>query len=410
MMIVSMMGAFGLVAALTADEASGERSLEQRIEDLRAVGLGQSRGMPVAPDVPVVAPIDPPAVKSGVIFVNFDAVTLTMGGESSVMNTSSIFGGDFEAYGDNDMAKAAVMEAVRNDWQLYDILVTDERPESGDYTMNVTSPTNPLGGGVLGIAPLDCFDMMTHNNVTFAFHGAMDGFPATVQATTIGQEVAHSFGLEHVDDPTDIMNPVNAGGDPSFKDECLPTVQGGMCGAMHEPHCGDMVTQNSHQELLDIFGTSAPDTVAPTVHIKSPANGAEFNEGAEFVIEAIANDDRKIGQLELFDGDESILAVSEAPYTWDVVDIPEGYYEFRVVATDPAGNEAESNVVEVIVGDPGPREDDDGGEDEDGSGTDAGQDEDGGGKGCGCGPTHAPAHFGWALVGLAAALRRRRPA
>jgi MYXO-CTERM domain-containing protein len=173
-----------------------------------------------------------------------------------------------------------------------------------------------------------------------------------------------------------------------------------------------MVTQNSHQELLAIFGTSAPDTVAPTVHIKSPANGAEFKEGAEFVIEAIANDDRAVVQLELFNGDMSIQAKTEEPYTWDVFDIPEGYYEFRVVATDKGGNVAESDIVEVIVGDPVIPEEDDGDDDEDGSGTDAGpgQDEDGGGKGCGCGSTQAPAHWAFALFGLAVALRRRRRA
>jgi hypothetical protein len=381
---------------VAADESQDGRSLEQRIEDLRAVGLGQSRGMPVpSSDVPVTAPIDPPRVKSGVIFVNFDAITTVMGAEDSKTDSSSIFGQAFEAYGDDETAKAAVMEAVRIDWEPYDVLVTDVRPESGDYTMNVTSPTNPLGGGVLGIAPLDCFDMMTHNNVTFAFHGANDGFPATVQATTIGQEVAHSFGLEHVDDPLDIMNPVNAGGDPSFKDECLPTVQGGMCGAMHEPHCGTMVDQNSHQELLAIFGTSAPDTVAPTVHIKTPANGAEFGVGADFVIEAIAQDDRTLVEVELYvdidrQGEEAILAKTAEPYTWDVEDIDEGFYEFKVLATDKGGNVTESDVVTVVIGDPEiPAEDDDGeDEDEDGSSGDAGQDEDGGGKGCGCGPTH----------------------
>jgi MYXO-CTERM domain-containing protein len=269
---------------------------------------------------------------------------------------------------------------------------------------------------VLGIAPLDCFDMMTHNNVTFAFHGANDGFPATVQATTIGQEVAHSFGLEHVDDPADIMNPVNVGGDPAFKDECLPTVQGGMCGAMHEPHCGDMVTQNSHQELLAIFGTSAPDIVAPTVHIKTPANGAEFNVGADFDLVAIAQDDRTIVEVELYvdvdrKGEMEFPSKTAEPYLWEVGDIDEGYYEFRVVATDKGGNSTESDVVTVIIGDPMIPDDAGGEEDEDGSGgTDAGQDEDGGGKGCGCGPTHARDHFAWGLLGVALALRRRRRA
>ncbi|HET6582844.1 MAG TPA: Ig-like domain-containing protein [Nannocystaceae bacterium] len=376
-------------------------------------GIGQSRGMPVLPPadrLPITAPPRPLAIKHGVVFVNFDGITLQQGGDNSQMNISEIFPGDFEPYGGDETARAAVMAAVKLDWQAYDVEIVDERPESGDYTMNVTTPTNPLGGGVLGIAPLDCFDMFTHNNITFAFHGANDGFPAPVQATTIGQEVAHSFGMEHVDDPTDIMNPSNSGGDPSFKDECIPVVAGGTCAEQHLPHCPDGMSQNAHRELLELFGTSAPDTVAPTVTITSPANGAEFGEGAEFVIEAVAIDDRQIGQLQLYDGDEKLQTKIEEPYTWEVYDIPEGYYRFRVVATDPAGNEAESNLVTVIVGDPEVPEEDDGfaeeGDDGSGTGDDPMGDDDGGDQGCGC--ATAPQSGAFGLLGLVVLARSRR--
>ncbi len=403
-----------LAPGLTVDDLDG-LTLEERTEVLRAHGLGQSRGMPVPPPIDQVTDVPrPKAVKQGVIFVQFDEIELTMGGEDSKTNQSSISGGVFESFGDSTMARAAVMEAVKQDWEAYDILIVDERPEFGDYTMNVTSPTNPFGGGVLGIAPLDCFDMMTHNNITFAFHSANDGFGPVTAATTIGQEVAHSYGLEHVDDPTDIMNPVNAGGDPTFKDECLPVVAGGMCGAMHEEACGDMQQQNSHLELLAIFGTSAPDTQAPVVQITSPANGAEFGVGADFDIEVIVSDDRKVGQIELFNGDEAILAKDVEPYMFEVRDIDEGVYTFKVVAKDPAGNEAESNLVEVIIGDP-PLPAEEGGDDDDGdeSGSDGSggpsEDEDEG-KGCGCGAAGAGAPALAMLLGLTAVARRRRRA
>lgn len=401
-----------LAPGLTIDDLAG-LSVEERTEILQAHGLGQSRGLPVPPSADQITDAPrPKAVKQGVIFVQFDEIELTMGGEDSKTNQSSISGGVFESFGDDAMARAAVMEAVKNDWEAYDILIVDERPEFGDYTMNVTSPTNPFGGGVLGIAPLDCFDMMTHNNITFAFHAANDGLGPITAATTIGQEVAHSFGLEHVDDPTDIMNPVNAGGDPTFKDECLPVVAGGMCGAMHEESCGDMQQQNSHQELLAIFGTSAPDTVAPVVQITSPADGAEFKVGADFDIEVIASDDRKVGQIELYNGDEAILAKDAEPYMFEVRDIDEGVYTFKVVAKDPAGNESESNLVEVIIGDPPLPADDGGDDDDDGSGgsDDADQDDDGDDKGCGCGAAGPGAPALAMLLGLTAMARRRRRA
>lgn len=394
--------------------ASGRADAGEPSGTIADPGIGQSRGMPVLPpadQLPITSPPRPLKIKQGVVFVNFDGVTLQMGGDSSQMNISQIFPGEFEPYGGDETVRAAVIAALKLDWQAYDVKIVDQRPESGDYTMNVATPTNPLGGGVLGIAPLDCFDAAP-NNITFAFHGANDGFPAPVQAATIAHEVAHSYGMEHVDDPTDIMNPTNAGGDPSFKDECIAVVAGGTCVAQHMPYCPDGMSQNAHRELLELFGTSAPDTVAPTVTITSPANGAEFGEGAEFVIEASAIDDRQIGQLQLYDGDTKLQSKTEEPYIWEVYDIPEGYYRFRVVATDPAGNEAESNLVTVIVGDPEIPEEEGGldeeGDDGSGSGTgDPTEDDEDGDNGCGCAATPERGAFGLLAVVLVSCARRR---
>jgi hypothetical protein len=404
---------FALVSVSLLGASAYALPTEAELAELRAQGLGQSRGdpVPMVPEGDEAQPLGPKKIKHGVIFVNFDPEPLTMGGENSIMNQSMLYGGELEPYGTDMTARAALMEAVRLDWEAYDVDIVDTRPTAGDYTMNVMTATNFLGPGVLGVAPLDCDDLMTHNNVTFAFHTATDGFGAATQATTVSQEVAHSYGLEHVDDPADILNPTNMGGDPTFKDECIATVGGGTCPAQHEASCGDAVTQNSHQELLAIFGSSAPDVQAPTVFIASPADGAEFEEGAEFLIEAIANDDRQITELELFNGDQSIKVVTEQPYTWEVFDIPEGYYVFTVTATDKAGNSTESDSVEVIVGNP-PLPEEEGGDDEDadedGSGTDAGMDEDGSDKGCGCGSARGRDRNAWLMLGLAVALRRRR--
>ena len=151
----------------------------------------------------LTAPATPRAVqaKTNVFFLNYDGVTVKYTGDDDATRNETAFQ-QFEAkyapYGDGPK-RDAVMQAVVNDWQAYGVLVTDDRPASGDYTMNMTGPSNPFGGGVLGIAPLDCDDEQTPNNITFAFHSIDDGFDASTTATTIGQEVAHSFGLEHVD-------------------------------------------------------------------------------------------------------------------------------------------------------------------------------------------------------------------
>ncbi|HET6583668.1 MAG TPA: Ig-like domain-containing protein, partial [Nannocystaceae bacterium] len=342
-------------------------------------GLGQSRGLPrpVPPEAPRLrAAPRTAAAGQAVIFVNFDGAQLSSGWDDSTNDVTQIgeCAGSFAAYGDGPK-RDAVMQAVVGDWAAYGVLVTDERPASGDYTMNMTGPSNPFGGGVLGIAPLDCDDEQTPNNITFAFHSLNDGFDASTTATTIGQEVAHSFGLEHVDDPDDIMNPFNAGGDPSFRDECLPIVQGGSCPSQHQAQCGSGYSQNSHQELLALFGPSMPDTQQPTVAITFPLDGQEFDAGAEFFLMVDAADDVGVQGVTLWRDGAAMGDDGASPFGFQVSGLGSGVYEFYAVAVDAAGNETHSDTVTIGIGEaPPPPHMDDGGDTGDDAGDDAADD------------------------------------
>lgn len=416
----------GLFLPLSAHAEDGERppTWDMSVEELQEIGLGQYRGDPVP--VPSVSHLrsseTPLPAKQGVIFVNFDGATLTSGYDDSRTNTTQIgqLAGQFAAYGMGPK-RDAVMQAVREDWAAYNVIVTDTRPASGDYTMNMTGPTNPFGGGVLGIAPLDCEDQQTHNNITYAFHSVNDQFSATVQATTIGQEVAHSYGLEHVNEPGDIMNPYNAGGDASFLDSCIQIVsnQGVACQAQHAAQCGTGTSQNAHQELLTLFGPSAPDTEAPVVQIVAPNDGDAFEEGASFQIDVVATDDNAVDHVQLFNNGQGLETDASEPYGWSVSNIPAGTYELYVVAHDLAGNIGMSNVVTVTVGvvhaptDDGEEEDDgDGGTGDDGMGESGGFSTGGGQdqaevEGCACRQSsNGPGWAGLLVLGLLA-LRRR---
>lgn len=318
------------------------------------LGLGQSRGVPIpVPDSAphLRSPNDPQAASQGRIFVNFDGADLNDGYDDSTANTTQIgqLAGSFAAYGEG-AKRDATMQAVRDDWEAYNVIITESRPASGNYTMCMTGPTNPFGGGVLGIAPLDCDDSQTPNNIVYAFHSVNDQFDASTQATTIGQEVAHSYGLEHVDEPGDVMNPYNAGGDPSFTDNCLTVVGGVLCGNQHAAECGSQGQQNSHRELMTLFGGSQPDTQAPTVTITAPADGSSFDEGATFELTVDAGDDMAVDQVLLYNNDEEIESDSSAPYGWTVSNAPAGTYVFYVEATDAAGNVSMSDTVTVTVG------------------------------------------------------------
>ncbi|MBX7078968.1 MAG: hypothetical protein K1X88_07250 [Nannocystaceae bacterium] len=311
---------------------------------------------------PLRAAVAPKRAKQAVVFVNFDGAELSSGWDDSRNDVTQIgeCAGSFAPYGDGPM-RDAVLQAVRTDWADFNVIVTDVRPASGDYTMNMTGPSNPFGGGVLGIAPLDCSDADTPNNITYAFVSADDGLSASEHATTIGQEVAHSFGLEHVDDEGDIMNPYVAGGDPSFKDECITIVQGGSCPDQHVAECGDAYAQNSYRELMTLFGPSTPDAAAPTVAITFPTDGQSFDNGTDFAIMVDAADDQGIASVTLYQDGSEVASDGSEPYSWQVNDLPAGVYEFYVTAVDLAGNASSSDTVTIGIGHEPPPPDDSGG-------------------------------------------------
>lgn len=387
-------------------------------EDLKAQGLGQSRGMPVPVPADVDrlrSPTEPKAhATPGVVFVNFDGAQLSPGSDDAINNITQItnLAGSFAPYGEG-AKREAVMQALFTDWSAYDVFITDSRPASGPYTMNMTGPTNPFGGGVLGIAPLDCFDSQTHSNITYAFHSANDQFSAAVQATTVSQEVAHSYGLEHVDEPGDIMNPYNAGGDASFIDACIPIVTGGqpiVCGQQHAAFCEGGTAQNAHLELLDLFGAAVPDTAAPTVAIAYPNDGDVFEPGSSFEIMVEASDDVAVDSVQLFNNGTPLQTDIDEPFGWEVADIPEGVYEMYVIAADAAGNETTSDTITITVGEmsvSGTGSGSGGSDDDGGVETDGGTvGQDGGEDGCGC--TQSPAGGSWWLMlGLFGLLRPR---
>lgn len=396
------------------------------------------------PEIPVAEPT--------YIFINMDGENLVCnGGDSSTANSSIIacqygFSGQYPSYGGTEAQRQTVMDAVKQDWAPFNMAVVNSRPNSGPYTMCMTGPANhPFGNGVLGIAPLDCNDY-NPNNIVFAFHSAGQlggGLGANTQATTISQEVAHAYGLEHVGSTSDIMNPYNAGGNPGFTDNCIgiQSNNGIVCGSQHTPYCPSG-QQNSYQELLGMFGAADPDNQPPNVAVSYPSDGAVFEPGADFVITCEANDNQSVASVQLWINGDNLGTDGSAPYEWDVVGIPEGAYEIYCVAADDWDNTAMSPVVDITVepgGDPGDSGGDSGGTTTGGdsggdsggttggdSGGDAGGDDvgddgfDGGlppgfgqdqtDSGCACSSDGGSGQPAWALLALLGLplLRRRR--
>ena len=292
------------------------------------------------------------AAKSNVFYLNYDGVTIKYTGQEddATQDVSQFqdFAMSYAPYGDG-AKRAASSQAVKADWAKYNVIITETRPGNGNYTMCVNSPTNPFGGGVLGIAPLDCNDNQARN-IVFAYHSANDQFPAATQATTMSQEIAHAFGLEHVKEPNDIMNPYNGGGDPSFIDQCFTLDAGGgqiLCSSQHNQFCAG--SQNSHQELMWLFGASAPDLAPPSVNISFPADGQIFDAGATFSVTAEANDDVGVSNVEIFINGDLTINDPSPPYAQPVQGIPAGTYTAHAIAHDQGLNATQSATVTFTV-------------------------------------------------------------
>ncbi len=307
------------------------------------------------------APLYLGPAKSNVFFLNYDGVTIKYTGalDDSSQNISMFqeFAMSYQPYGEG-AKRAASLQAVKTDWAKYNVVVTDARPGAGNYTMGVYTPTNPFGGGVLGIAPLDCNDELARN-IVFAYHKVNDQFSAATQATTMSQEIAHAYGLEHVMEPNDVMNPYNAGGDPSFLNKCLTLDAGGgqiLCGQQHSQFCGGS-GQNSDAELLALFGTAAPDVTPPTVKITSPGAGQMFVAGSDFPITIEASDNVGLAEVQLFNNGALLTSFDAPPFAASANNIPAGPYCFLATARDLANNQADSSEVCITVteaGEPDP--------------------------------------------------------
>jgi hypothetical protein len=197
------------------------------------------------------------------------------------------------------------------------------------------------------------------------------------------------------------------GQDPTCRDDSTPPTQGGHYGTLE---CA--------------ASPVGPDDAPPTVEITYPNDGDFFETGAEFDITVDAQDDRGVASVALYIDGEKVSKDFTDPFTWPVGGIPNGEYQFGVVASD-GPHDTQSEPITIYVGDPPPEEEEtDGGEEEDTGDEDTGgTDEDGGSTdedagagdgadegGCGC-SQHQP-RGGWAfgalLFGIAFANRRRR--
>ena len=141
-------------------------------------------------------------------------------------------------------------------------------------------------------------------------------------------------------------------------------------GGSGQPECADgagtpEMAEGNVGSLECAADTHPGDVTAPEVELVYPEDGAYFTPGSDFKIIAEVSDDRVVAEIELYVDSEPLFKVLEEPWEYEVTNIPEGDYEFGIVARDGV-NWTPSNAVRIhVTNDPPPEE----GEDESGGGT-----------------------------------------
>ncbi|MGH1339934.1 MAG: MYXO-CTERM sorting domain-containing protein [Nannocystales bacterium] len=396
------------------------------------------------------------ALGDKILFVNFDGANMNACNSGPQNNCSNLFFGTVLAYTGDAAQRASIIQIVRTRLNDFGITVTDTRPGSGDYDMEMVGDWVGLDNpGFAGVAPsIDCFDNRGGEvSFTLEASGNSDGM-----SEIILQELAHTWGLEHIDDQGDLLYPTTEGQNKIFKDECLTIVTlnddgstsptGANCNQMHTNFCSSN-SQNSYRELLALFGPSIPDTTAPTVQILEPAEGdmleGEVNLRVSFednqspvIINATLTIDG--GTLEApVESDGAYAGPSELDFP--IQGLESGEYTITITAEDEDDNPASDSVTFTVIGDPptgsgsggsggtdggaessggggggegeaGGGEAGEGGSDDDG-GDDSGVETDGAGAGAngdggGCAVENPTSGVGWAAVSLLGLVAFRR--
>lgn len=260
---------------------------------------------------------------AGVLYVEMNGVTLnpTCGNgdaANAALNCSPLVDSEtqFPAYG-NGSAQAATFQELQSYYEPFNIVMTSQRPPDWlPYTMAVIGGASNQGGGVCGVANVAC-DGLKRNHVSLTFPESCGGV-----SEIAAQETSHNWGLEHVDDQTDLMYPFNNGGFKTYTDACntVDHSTGGavtQCGYIHEIYCpaGEGEQQNSYQELLGVFGARAVDSVAPEISDIQPPDGSVFHQSDSINVTAsVTEDSHFLG----------------AKWTWIDGELPDGLTEYTV--------------------------------------------------------------------------------
>jgi hypothetical protein len=159
----------------------------------------------------------------------------------------------------------ATVDCVKDLYARFDVTVTDVDPGNvphieavfGGHPSDVGLPEN-----VAGVSPFTTDCSTIENSIVFTFTDVLPD-DAQLMCEVMGQEIAHSFGLDHEMLASDPMTYLDYAGDRTFKDVMAPCGEFGnrMCG-IEGSVCRER--QNSVQLLGQRLGLRGNPSGAPS--------------------------------------------------------------------------------------------------------------------------------------------------
>ena len=288
---------------------------------------------------------------SRVVYLNKNGVTLSPGVNDSRINRSTIATQPttIPPWTVNAATWAATVSCMREIFSPFDITIVDIDPGTTPHIEAVFggSPTQfGMANNIAGLSPFTADCSTVENSIVFTFTTVTGSDPRLV-CEIQAQEVAHSYGLDHVLLASDLMTYLPFTGRRWFQN------QNASCGEDKQRPCGLNGSvcrgdQNSVSMLIERVGlkSQAGDTVAPTVTITSPKDGATVP--LAFDVSFTAADNAKVTMASLYvDGVPSGTAVL-APFKIPTPKLSEGQHKLRIVATDGKNEKAQEITVNAV--------------------------------------------------------------
>ncbi|HEX3762368.1 MAG TPA: MYXO-CTERM sorting domain-containing protein [Kofleriaceae bacterium] len=208
-------------------------------DPVHPTAAARARGYALARQVLPARATSPAAeqrAQSRVIYLNRDGVLLRPGDNDSTRQISSVVSVPTEIAGwdvDDDTWSDTVA-CIQDLYAAFDVTVTDEDPGATPHIEAVFggSPGDVgLPDNVAGVSPFTTDCAIIEGSIAFAFTDVLPDDPQTV-CEVIGQEIAHSFGLDHEMLASDPMTYLAYDGNRRFRDRMVS------CGEYADRPCG----------------------------------------------------------------------------------------------------------------------------------------------------------------------------